>query len=29
MRLPQDERLWPNREHLAWHRQRRFLGSTG
>jgi putative restriction endonuclease len=29
LRLPRDERRWPNREHLAWHRQRRFLGRGG
>lgn len=26
LRLPRDNRLWPNPEHLAWHRHRRFLG---
>jgi len=27
LRLPQDERLWPDAKHLKWHRNRRFLGT--
>ena len=25
IRLPPDERFWPNQGHLAWHRRNRFL----
>lgn len=28
LRLPQDEALWPDPRHLAWHRQHRFLGAA-
>jgi putative restriction endonuclease len=26
VRLPQDAALWPNREHVGWHRRRKFVG---
>lgn len=28
MRLPKDARLWPNREHVRWHRRKKFLGQA-
>jgi putative restriction endonuclease len=26
--LPTDERIWPSKAHLAWHRERKFKGTT-
>jgi putative restriction endonuclease len=26
--LPSDERIWPSKTHLAWHRERKFKGTT-
>lgn len=28
IRLPRDKHFWPNRDYLAWHRKRRFLGQV-
>lgn len=28
LRLPRDERLWPDPKHFAWHRKRCFVGET-
>ena len=29
LRLPKDERLWPEARHLAWHREKRLAGGRG